>query len=480
MPPSASGSIGRVRTASSEDELRSAMHGVRSVEVVRALRPDLDSVVEAEAIERREAEDVAGLRAIPGAADALRALREERVAVVTSATRDLAAARLGAVGIELPAVAVYAGDVSRGKPDPEGYLTAAKRLGVDPAEALVVEDSPPGIEAGRAAGAGDGRRYEHARSGGGDGGGCGDFVLGGAAQGAGRALRCVGCSRTTGIEGGIRWGTAALTGPRRKPRKGQRPRILRDGRRRTALWRHDRPCRRGGGHGDSGVLRHRLRPGPALPVDGASTLARSMGPIALFGIENSGLALAVNLLLLFLVVIWLRWSTGPTRRPPPDRRPDARGVRHGRVAVPVHRDDRLSDRPAAGVPRRRPRARARDGRRAGPARQLEHQHCQYCGFETEKSFLRCPSCLRRLKEPCTVCGKPLDPRWKICPYCEAEVGQAAEGRRPRPRRAAAPAAGRRAKAAPRATARPRAARQRRPRPAERPARASRDRPQSAG
>ena len=65
---------------------------------------------------------------------------------------------------------------------------------------------------------------------------------------------------------------------------------------------------------------------------------------------------------------------------------------------------------------------------------LEHQHCQYCGFEIEKSFLRCPSCLRRLKEPCTVCGKPLDPRWKICPYCEAEVGQAGEA----PRRAAAP------------------------------------------
>ena len=91
--------------------------------------------------------------------------------------------------------------------------------------------------------------------------------------------------------------------------------------------------------------------------------------------------------------------------------------------------------------------------------QLEHQHCQFCGFETEKSFLRCPSCLRRLKEPCTVCGKPLDPRWKICPYCEAEVGQAAEGRRPRPRRAAA-AAGRRA-------ARPSAAR-----PSGSPARAA--------
>lgn len=136
-----------------EEALRSAMHGVRSVEVVRALRPELDSVAEAEAIERSQAEDVSDVRAIPGAAAALRALRADRVGVVTSATRALAAARLGAAGIELPDVVVYADDVARGKPDPEGYLTAARRLGVEPAEALVVEDAPPGIEAGRAAGA---------------------------------------------------------------------------------------------------------------------------------------------------------------------------------------------------------------------------------------------------------------------------------------------------------------------------------------
>jgi sugar-phosphatase len=141
------------RNGIDEASLRSAMHGVRSVEVVRALRPDLDAVAESDAIELRQAEDLDGLRAIPGAAAALGALRQDRVAVVTSATRPLAAARLGAVGIEPPAVLVYAGDVARGKPDPEGYRTAAARLGVDPGDALVVEDSPPGVEAGRAAGA---------------------------------------------------------------------------------------------------------------------------------------------------------------------------------------------------------------------------------------------------------------------------------------------------------------------------------------
>jgi mannitol-1-/sugar-/sorbitol-6-phosphatase len=135
-----------------DEELRSAMHGVRSADVVRALRPDLDAEAESEEIERRQAEDTDGLRPIAGADAALAAVRADRAAVVTSATRPLALARLRAAGLEPPAVMVFAGDVARGKPDPEGYLTAARRLGADPTEALVVEDAPPGIEAGRAAG----------------------------------------------------------------------------------------------------------------------------------------------------------------------------------------------------------------------------------------------------------------------------------------------------------------------------------------
>ena len=161
-----------------------------------------------------------------------------------------------------------------------------------------------------------------------------------------------------------------------------------------------------------------------------------MGLIALFGIENSGLALAVNLLLLFLVVIWLAlvyWTYSDAHRRIADPMlvacataaslfPFIGTIVYLIVRPPMYLED---------VRERDLEIAAAQARLA----QLEHQHCQYCGFETEKTFLRCPSCLRRLKEPCTVCGKPLDPRWKICPYCEAEVGQAAEGRRPRPRRA---------------------------------------------
>ena len=48
----------------------------------------------------------------------------------------------------------------------------------------------------------------------------------------------------------------------------------------------------------------------------------------------------------------------------------------------------------------------------------------------DREFLRCPNCMRKLKDPCHSCGRPLDPTWKVCPFCEAEIGVPA----PTPRR----------------------------------------------
>jgi len=47
--------------------------------------------------------------------------------------------------------------------------------------------------------------------------------------------------------------------------------------------------------------------------------------------------------------------------------------------------------------------------------------CPHCDYAVEKDFLRCPNCLRKLRDPCVGCGKPLHPDWRICPYCETEV-----------------------------------------------------------
>ena len=99
-----------------------------------------------------ELADIHDITILPGALDLLTAMPADRVAIVTSATRALATARIAAAGLTAPAVVVTFDDVSKGKPDPEPFLTGAARLGIDPARCLVVEDAPAGIAAARAAG----------------------------------------------------------------------------------------------------------------------------------------------------------------------------------------------------------------------------------------------------------------------------------------------------------------------------------------
>src|SRR5699024_1878330 len=97
--------------------------------------------------------DLDGVIALPGAGEALAAVRGQRWAAVTSGEARIMIPRLEAAGLTPPEVMITADDVTRGKPDPEGYAMAARRLGVDPQRCLVVEDAPAGIAAGLAAGA---------------------------------------------------------------------------------------------------------------------------------------------------------------------------------------------------------------------------------------------------------------------------------------------------------------------------------------
>jgi sugar-phosphatase len=132
------------------DDVIHRVHGRRTVESIAELAPWLDAEAEAEAFDAAEALDVEGLRAVPGAAEALQ--RDGPVAVVTSGPRGLATARLRAVGLAPPAAMICAEDVTNGKPDPEPYLLGAAALGAHPAGCVVVEDAPAGIAAGVAAG----------------------------------------------------------------------------------------------------------------------------------------------------------------------------------------------------------------------------------------------------------------------------------------------------------------------------------------
>ncbi|MFD5913736.1 HAD-IA family hydrolase [Streptomyces massasporeus] len=136
-----------------EEFARVELHGRPAAEIAADLLP-AEIVPQAVArIEDLEVDDVPndGVHLLPGTRAFLDVLPAERWAVVTSATRRLAEARLDAVGI-LPKTLVAADDITRGKPDPEPYLLAARALGVDPEHCVVFEDAPAGLAAGRAAG----------------------------------------------------------------------------------------------------------------------------------------------------------------------------------------------------------------------------------------------------------------------------------------------------------------------------------------
>ena len=135
-----------------DDVVRRA-HGRPSIATIRELLPDVDHHAEDQAVEKAEIEDLQDVVALPGTAQLLSQLPADRFAVVTSATRPLAVARIQAAGFAVPKNLITASDIQHGKPHPEPYLRGAAILGVPPAECVVIEDAPAGIQSGKAAGA---------------------------------------------------------------------------------------------------------------------------------------------------------------------------------------------------------------------------------------------------------------------------------------------------------------------------------------
>ncbi|HEX2358786.1 MAG TPA: zinc ribbon domain-containing protein [Solirubrobacterales bacterium] len=169
--------------------------------------------------------------------------------------------------------------------------------------------------------------------------------------------------------------------------------------------------------------------------------------LAIFGIDGGALSLIVNLLVLFLVVVYLSliyWTYLDARRRLDDPVliacataasvfPFIGTVVYTILRPPEFREDREE---------RDLELRAAELR----LRQLIEQSCPHCEYPIQGSYLRCPNCERRLRNPCRRCHKPLDPKWGICPYCETEVRRkrpAAAGERETTRRSEREAAGRR-------------------------------------
>lgn len=129
-------------------------HGRRTIETIEEFAPaGVDPAAETAVVEGRMMLDTDGIVAVPGAKALVAALPPDRWAIVTSATRPMAEARLELVGLPMPGILITAEDVPAGKPDPSGYVRAARELGFDPQDTIVLEDAPAGFKAGHAAGA---------------------------------------------------------------------------------------------------------------------------------------------------------------------------------------------------------------------------------------------------------------------------------------------------------------------------------------
>ena len=94
------------------------------------------------------------LPVLPGALDLLEEIRAVGLphALVTSSEPEIVEAVLPRLGVAAFGVVICAADVARTKPDPEGYLLAAEKLGVEPRCSIALEDSPAGTAAAEAAG----------------------------------------------------------------------------------------------------------------------------------------------------------------------------------------------------------------------------------------------------------------------------------------------------------------------------------------
>lgn len=135
-------------------EILKSSHGRRAVDTVKRALPNLDEkeiAAEVAALEQHESRETVGVLEVPGAAELLTSLPRARWAIVTSGVRAVAEHRLRHVGLPIPPVMVCADEVVHGKPHPEGYLTAADKLGIAPELCVVVEDAPAGLTAAHAA-----------------------------------------------------------------------------------------------------------------------------------------------------------------------------------------------------------------------------------------------------------------------------------------------------------------------------------------
>jgi HAD superfamily hydrolase (TIGR01509 family) len=151
--------LARERGGRWHERAQADMMGMSSVEWSRYMHdviglPEPPEEIDAEVVRRMLARYTEDLPLVEGAVDAVRRLAGScRLALASSSNRPLIDAVLEAAGIAgLFEATVSSEEVERGKPAPDVYLEAARRLGVAPERCTAIEDSANGIRAAHAAG----------------------------------------------------------------------------------------------------------------------------------------------------------------------------------------------------------------------------------------------------------------------------------------------------------------------------------------
>jgi len=136
------------------EALLAKAHGRQAIETIRLFAPHgLDVEAEAAWVNQQAEQETPGIKPVEGALSLLTQLSPHEWALVTSARRQIAERWLRAAGLPRPVNFIAAEDVSKSKPDPEGYRLGVQCLGCSIRDAIVFEDAEAGLEAGRRAGA---------------------------------------------------------------------------------------------------------------------------------------------------------------------------------------------------------------------------------------------------------------------------------------------------------------------------------------
>jgi mannitol-1-/sugar-/sorbitol-6-phosphatase len=127
-------------------------HGRRPEETIAIVAPHLGATEEAQGLYKEQESLIEGVYPVPGANAFFESVPRDQCALVTAATRKIVDLRFRIVGLVPPNVCVTSEMLTTGKPSPQGYLQAARRLEYEPRDCIVFEDSPAGLVAAHRAG----------------------------------------------------------------------------------------------------------------------------------------------------------------------------------------------------------------------------------------------------------------------------------------------------------------------------------------